>query len=158
MSTPPSEEQASGYKVKTPLDIAASQISKLMSNIEKPVHIPTPKDKTASLKQPRDFVRNVQGSSAGAGSGEFHVYRALRRKEYKRLEVLEHLSKEEQEQRAFQEKIAAIREQEAARTAKKREKRKKRRQNVGSNKKARTDVDDDGGSQTGKEEDEKVTT
>lgn len=30
-----------------------------------------------------------QGSSAGAGSGEFHVYRHLRRKEYARLNFIE---------------------------------------------------------------------
>lgn len=29
------------------------------------------------------------GSSAGAGSGEFHVYRALRRKEYTRLKDMD---------------------------------------------------------------------
>lgn len=32
------------------------------------------------------------GSSAGAGSGEFHVYRHLRRREYQRQDFLERLS------------------------------------------------------------------
>lgn len=35
------------------------------------------------------FVRNVMGSSAGAGSGEFHVYRHLRRKEYARQKAMQ---------------------------------------------------------------------
>ena len=34
-------------------------------------------------------MKNVQGSSAGAGSGEFHVYKASRRREYERLKLLE---------------------------------------------------------------------
>lgn len=36
-----------------------------------------------------EFVRNVMGSSAGAGSGEFHVYRHLRRKEYARQKFIQ---------------------------------------------------------------------
>ena len=37
----------------------------------------------------REMMKNVQGSSAGAGSGEFHVYKASRRREYERLKMME---------------------------------------------------------------------
>jgi hypothetical protein len=33
-------------------------------------------------------MKNVQGSSAGAGSGEFHVYKQARRREYERLKIM----------------------------------------------------------------------
>jgi hypothetical protein len=35
------------------------------------------------------MMKNVQGSSAGAGSGEFHVYKASRRREYERLKIMD---------------------------------------------------------------------
>lgn len=34
-------------------------------------------------------MKNVQGSSAGAGSGEFHVYKQSRRREYERLKLMD---------------------------------------------------------------------
>jgi hypothetical protein len=55
---------------------------------EKPAPIPErPKEK--NTPHVPDFVRNVMGSSAGAGSGEFHVYRHLRRKEYARQKFIQ---------------------------------------------------------------------
>ena len=43
----------------------------------------------SALPPPPEIVSNVQGSSAGAGSGEFHVYKASRRREYERLKLMD---------------------------------------------------------------------
>lgn len=59
---------------------------------EKPVLIPERPKERGSPHVP-DFVRNVMGSSAGAGSGEFHVYRHLRRKEYARQKYMQEKAK-----------------------------------------------------------------
>jgi hypothetical protein len=40
------------------------------------------------VRAPVEMMKNVQGSSAGAGSGEFHVYKQSRRREYERLKIM----------------------------------------------------------------------
>jgi hypothetical protein len=42
-----------------------------------------------TVRAPAEMMKNVQGSSAGAGSGEFHVYKQSRRREYERLKIME---------------------------------------------------------------------
>jgi hypothetical protein len=42
-----------------------------------------------ALKPPPDMVKNVQGSAAAAGSGEFHVYKHSRRREAERIKQME---------------------------------------------------------------------
>lgn len=55
---------------------------------DKPIVLPE-RPKTKGTPSVPEFVRNVMGSSAGAGSGEFHVYRHLRRKEYARQKFIQ---------------------------------------------------------------------
>ncbi|TQV91213.1 DUF1168 domain-containing protein [Cordyceps javanica] len=56
---------------------------------------------THAGSRPPEIVTNVQGSSAGAGSGEFHVYKAARRREYERLREMDAEVRREQAQEAF---------------------------------------------------------
>jgi len=143
-----SEHSESGEGIKkrnhkynlTPAEIQRQQLEKLLKRVDKPVNIPEMVEKP-KLKPPKDIVRNVQGSSAGAGSGEFHVYRAHRRREYTRLKVMEEETKKEEEKREFEAKMAAIKTQEEEKTAKKREKRQKKKQKKKQNiKRTKTEV------------------
>merc|ERR1711974_500376 len=127
-----SDSEASSSQRKgprTPYDIQRSKLEKLMKNPEKPVNIPVPRKEKDVNKAP-DFVYNVMGSSAGAGSGEFHVYRNIRRKEYERQRVLDERKNRDDLDDAFQIKREEnIREAEE-RTAKKRAKRQKKKLNA----------------------------
>lgn len=90
MSTPSETEPKAAFTkhVKAPIDQSRQQLERLMKDPTKPVVLPTPpKEKT--IRPPREMIKNVQGSSAGAGSGEFHVYKASRRREYERLKLME---------------------------------------------------------------------
>lgn len=89
----------------------------------------TPKEKDFLQSVPT-FVRNVMGSSAGAGSGEFHVYRHLRRKEYARQKFIQAKSLREQLDDEFQAKLEKNRLDAESKTAKKRAKRQKKKQKM----------------------------
>lgn len=67
------------------------------------------------------------GSSAGAGSGEFHVYRHLRRKEYARLKQIEEKGLTEKLNDNFQQKLDNNKRLAEEKTAKKRAKRLKKK-------------------------------
>lgn len=79
-------------KLQFPID--ANLLAMLNTDQQtKPVIIPTTKQRKDFANAIPSFIRNVMGSSAGAGSGEFHVYRHLRRKEYARQKHIQQKSK-----------------------------------------------------------------
>lgn len=91
MATSPSPGPSSGPSNRhapTALERQRMQLDRLLKDPAKPAYIPTPpKDRT--IRPAREMMKNVQGSSAGAGSGEFHVYKASRRREYERLKLMD---------------------------------------------------------------------
>ena len=73
---------------RTPAEIQREQLDKLLDDPTKPVHIPDA-PKKREMAPAREMFAHVQGSSAGAGSGEFHVYKQSRRREYDRIQLME---------------------------------------------------------------------
>ncbi|CAD6588101.1 MAG: hypothetical protein CYPHOPRED_004267 [Cyphobasidiales sp. Tagirdzhanova-0007] len=120
-------------KPKNAAEAQRAQLEKLFVDPSKEVYIPAaPKAKT--LAPPRDMIPNVQGSSAGAGSGEFHVYKQSRRREYERLKQMEVEDSKEKAEREFAGKQRSRQEADDARTAKNRAKRLKKKAKKGSKK------------------------
>lgn len=140
-SVPTSQDSRSQRPTKrralTPASEQAVQIDSLFKNPDKEVKIPPPSTQitSASLPPPPEIVANVQGSSAGAGSGEFHVYKAARRREYERIRLMELETKTEQENAVFNKKMEEARRKDEEKTDKNRKKREKRKAARGQDKK-----------------------
>lgn len=97
-SIPTSADRRSKRPVKkralTPVSTQAAGLDALFAKPDQTIKVPVPAD-VARLRggsnggAPPEIISNVQGSSSGAGSGEFHVYKASRRREYARLRQLD---------------------------------------------------------------------
>lgn len=88
-------------------------------------------------------INNTTGSSAGAGSSEFHNYRKLRRWENDRLEALDSEEKRALAESAFRAKIAANEAEAAGRTKKRAEKRRRHKERQRAERKPKGEEDDD---------------
>uniref|UniRef100_A0A7N9D772 PRKR interacting protein 1 n=1 Tax=Macaca fascicularis TaxID=9541 RepID=A0A7N9D772_MACFA len=100
------------------------KLERLMKNPDKAVPIPEKMSEWAP-RPPPEFVRDVMGSSAGAGSGEFHVYRHLRRREYQRQDYMDAMAEKQKLDAEFQKRLEKNKIAAEEQTAKRRKKRQK---------------------------------
>ncbi|KAI0137382.1 hypothetical protein BJ170DRAFT_678229 [Xylariales sp. AK1849] len=133
-SVPTSADPRSKRPVKkralTPVSAQAATVEALFSNPDRDVQIPSTVSRPRGVAPPPEIVTNVQGSSAGAGSGEFHVYKASRRREYERLRQMDEEVRSEKDGEDFErtrEERARRDEEKTRRNREKREKMKARK-------------------------------
>ncbi|KAI1729240.1 PRKR-interacting protein 1 like protein [Ditylenchus destructor] len=127
-------------KAKTAYDLIRLRLNRLEKNIDKPAPIPARREE-AKPKPPMEFVRNVVGSSAAAGSAEFHIFRNNRRKEMNRLEYIEKEAITKELDEKFERRNQERKMEEEARTAKKRLKRQRRKEKMKNAKKGRKNTE-----------------
>ncbi|KAH9022551.1 DUF1168-domain-containing protein [Lactarius pseudohatsudake] len=128
-------EGTSTRHARNALEKQRQQLERLLKDPAKPAAIPAP-PKEKSIRPPREMMKNVQGSSAGAGSGEFHVYKASRRLEYERLKAIHDGAHKEAVSRDFEEKKRQRGEEAEAKTAKNRARRQKKKERAKGSKSA----------------------
>ncbi|RYP13001.1 hypothetical protein DL765_007088 [Monosporascus sp. GIB2] len=130
-SADPRSKRPAKKRALTPLSAQSAHLEALFAKPEQEIRIPPPAGSGSSsgggrdLPPPPEIVTNVQGSSAGAGSGEFHVYKAARRREYERLRRMDEEVRREREQAEFERAREERERRDGEKTRRNRERREK---------------------------------
>ncbi|KAL3307744.1 PRKR-interacting protein 1, partial [Cichlidogyrus casuarinus] len=112
------------------------RIEKLFKNPDRVAAVYEESQKPVEPRKAPQFVRNVWGSAAGVGSGDFHVYRGVRRREFQRQEIVKKELEDERILREYNERKQKQEEEAEAKTAKKRAKRQKNKERMKKKRKA----------------------
>ncbi|KAG5357523.1 hypothetical protein CJU90_6363 [Yarrowia sp. C11] len=103
-----------------------SELKKLLANPTQ--EISTAKPPPPSVAPPPDVIYTFTGSTAGAGSGEFHVYKHARHKEAERLKYINEAAQKDTERDEFLKRREEQQQKDAEKTNKNRARRQKRKQ------------------------------
>ncbi|KAK2761193.1 hypothetical protein FQN54_001714 [Arachnomyces sp. PD_36] len=128
-SADPRSKRPLKRRALTPVSEQATEIQTLFKDPTKDLKLPNPSKPRSSnsLSAPPEIVANVQGSSAGAGSGEFHVYKASRRREYERVKLMDEELRREKADEEYQRKMEEAKRKDEEKTDKNRKRREKRK-------------------------------
>ena len=126
-SMDPRSQRVIKKRALSPASQQSAALTTLFKNPDRNIALPASTALTNGkpCTAPPEIVANVQGSSAGAGSGEFHVYKASRRREYERLKQMDEEVRLETEKEEFESKAEELRRKDEERTEKNRRKRNK---------------------------------
>ncbi|KAL8696095.1 MAG: hypothetical protein Q9224_002971 [Gallowayella concinna] len=127
-SADPRSKRPLKRRALTPVSAQANQLEALFAKPDIDIPIPTSNgtvSKRSTLAPPPEIVANVQGSSAGAGSGEFHVYKASRRREYERIKQMEEQVAKETADEEYERKKEEARRKDEEKTSKNKKRREK---------------------------------
>ncbi|KAL8846376.1 MAG: hypothetical protein Q9221_008537 [Calogaya cf. arnoldii] len=141
-SADPRSKRPLKRRALTPVSAQANQLEALFAKPDLSIPLPSTNgtvSKRSTLAPPPEIVANVQGSSAGAGSGEFHVYKASRRREYERIKQMEEQVAKEKADEAYERKMQEARRRDEEKTSKNKKRREKMKARKG--KKGKGDVE-----------------
>ncbi|KAI0853669.1 hypothetical protein F5Y00DRAFT_57164 [Daldinia vernicosa] len=126
-SADPRSKRPTKKRALTPVSAQAHVVEALFSKPDQEIRIPdaSAASRKRDLPPPPEIVTNVQGSSAGAGSGEFHVYKASRRREYERLRRMDEEVSQEKAKEEFEKSREERERRDDEKTRKNRERREK---------------------------------
>ncbi|KAK7921055.1 hypothetical protein PG985_009077 [Apiospora marii] len=124
-SADPRSKRPTKKRALTPVSEQAATLDALFARPDQEIRLPSDRSSRNGLAPPPEIVTNVQGSSAGAGSGEFHVYKASRRREYERLRLMDEEVRLEKATEEFEKNREELERRDEEKTRRNREKREK---------------------------------
>ena len=145
-SADPRSKRPLKKRALTPVSAQAATLDALFAKPDQEIKLSSSSSTSLTKAQqhgaPPEIVANVQGSSAGAGSGEFHVYKASRRREYERLRAMDEEVMKEKDMEGWEKERREREERDREKTKKNRERREKLKNRKGKKGASKEDGED----------------